>query len=115
MRPDQIAHICWHANSAYRQEVDEAPGLTWEESRASTVAGVMLLMIHPDHGPEDLHFAWMSRKLEEGWRYGAELDAGTKLHPCIRPWRQLKPEQQIKDKLFEAIARVLLPRLSGGA
>jgi len=44
------------------------------------------------------HDRWMTARLEEGWRYGPKKDDDAKTHPCLRPYDQLPPHEQDKDR-----------------
>lgn len=63
-----------------------------------------------DFSPETSHIAWMTRKLDEGWRWGEKKDEGFKLHPCLVPFKMLPKEQQAKDYIFRAVVHALKGR-----
>jgi hypothetical protein len=57
--------------------------------------------------PEQHHEAWRARLTALGWVYGERKDYEARTHPCLRPWRELPREQQVKDMVFLAVVREL--------
>jgi hypothetical protein len=57
------------------------------------------------------HASWMDYLYDSGWRYGAERDDRRRLHPSLRPWLQLTPEDQAKTRDGVANALRILNRL----
>jgi len=109
---EQIARVCHEANKAYCEATGGLPSLPWEEAKASAVEGVeKVLETLKTQGvvphPQASHNSWMSKKLRDGWRYGAEKSAEQKMHPCLLPWEELPKEEQVKDILFIQIVTAL--------
>lgn len=105
-RIDQIAQICHEANRAYCETIGDDSQPSWnlapDWQRESARMGVDLhLMGH--FGAEASHISWMKQKTDDGWVYGEVKDPEKKTHPCIRPFSELPPEQQMKDYLFRGI------------
>lgn len=112
MTPEAIAAVCHEANRRYCRETGDLSQKPWEEApwwqRQSAIAGVVMLMRHPDASCSFMHQTWMERKLTEGWKYGAVKNDQTKEHPCILPYDQLPVSQQRKDALFRGVAKALI-------
>lgn len=110
---DQVARVCHEANVAYCAVIGDFVQLDWDnetdELRASIIAGVQAIVDNPDMTAEGSHEKWMDYKKVEGWGYGAVKDVDKKLHPNLLPWDQLLDDQKLKDALFQAVARTLLP------
>jgi hypothetical protein len=111
---DTVAQICHEANAELCRAVnndhtqpswDDAPG--WQ--RASARLGVEFHLSHPDASPAASHESWMAQKQKEGWTYGLFKNPEAKEHPCMVPFEDLPPEQQMKDHLFRGIVHALRP------
>lgn len=95
---------CWgHGDTSHAPWAD-APD--WQ--KGSAASGVLALMKDPSLTPEQMHGNWMARKLEEGWTHGPTKDAEAKTHPCLVPYDELPPHEQLKDHLFHAVCRTLI-------
>ena len=108
----QIAKICHEANKAYCQALGDHSQKHWDDApewqRVSALKGVDFLASNPDAPPSASHDSWLEEKRRAGWKYGPVKDEGLKEHPCCVPYDQLPREQQLKDCLFQAIAKTLL-------
>ena len=60
---------------------------------------------------ENAHDLWAAQRLADGWTHGPKRDDAAKKHPCLVPYKDLPPEQKIKDGLFLAIVGALKPML----
>lgn len=111
-----IAKVCHEANRAYCQALGDDSQPSWEEApewqRQSAINGVNHVVNNADVPVSDLeansHASWLKEKLETGWKYGPVKDVEKKEHPCCVPHEQLPLEQQLKDRLFVAVACALL-------
>lgn len=109
---EDIARICHEANRAL-QAVQADPGIAvappWDdcgaEMQASVIDGVQGVL--NGNTPEESHQSWINFKEAHGWVYGEVKDEVAKTHPCLVPYDQLPPSQQIKDGLFSAIVTAL--------
>ena len=112
MRIEHIAHICHEANRAYCEAMGDLRHVEWHAAsgpqRDSVVAGVMEVVHNPAVTPEQLHERWVENKRLQGWTWGPEKDSMKKQHPCLVPYDQLPPRQQMKDHLFQAIVRTFI-------
>lgn len=108
-----IARICHEANRVYCMGLGDFSQSPWDRSpswqRVSACTGVVKLMENLGMPPEEIHESWRKHKRAAGWVYGEKKDAEAKTHPCMVPFEQLPPEQQMKDKIFRGICSVLLP------
>ena len=113
MQPEQIARICHEANRAYCIGLGDMSQLSWDEApewqRKSAIIGVKFTLANPDAKPSRSHESWLSEKELDGWRYGEVKDPVAKTHPCFVPYDDLPAEQKIKDHLFQAVVRAVVP------
>lgn len=116
MNYEAIARVCHMVNNAYCDAIKDKTQPSWkevnEQLKLSVIAGVKFLEANPDASPSEQHDAWMQNKLADGWVYGETKDEKQKTHPCLVPYEQLPLEQRVKDYLFQAVVRALLPLLS---
>jgi hypothetical protein len=64
-------------------------------------------MSNPDATPENSHEEWLKVKAFDGWVYGETKDPEKKIHPCMKPYRELPRDQRVKDYLFRAVVHSL--------
>ena len=57
--------------------------------------------------PMMLHENWCRFKEDHGWTYGPVKDEVALTHPCLVTYDELPADQQIKDRLFQAIVAAL--------
>ncbi len=106
-----ITEICARAahaaNRAYCQAIGDNTQLPWDEAadwqRESARKGVTGTLA--GNTPEQQHAAWCEDKRSQGWKHGPVKDAEKKTHPCMVPYEELPPEQQVKDHLYIAVVR----------
>lgn len=111
---EQIAHVVHEANRALQRITgDPVVSPTWLEApaqqRDSAMDGVRKAL--EGATPEELHEEWVRWKISRGWKYGRVKDEWGKTHPCIVPYADLPPEQQVKDRIFLAIVGALAEHL----
>lgn len=110
-----IAKTCHEANRGVCIAAGDMSQQAWEDApdwqRASCIEGVKFHVAHPGADSRASHDKWMSRKLREGWRYGAVKDAVAKTHPCLLPHNELPLHDKIKDDVFRAIVHGYLASL----
>lgn len=115
MNVDPIAKVCHEVNRAYCQSLGDNSQSTWEDApdwqKDSIRAGVRAILKNPATTPEQSHEGWLATKEAEGWVYGEVKDPVAKTHPCFLPYSELPPEQRLKDDLFGAVVRSMLPLL----
>ena len=108
---EKIAAVCHAANRQLCLALGDDSQVSWSEApwslRQSAIAGVAMLQENPDAPLNFVHENWRKFKAAQGWVYGAEKNDETKTHPCMVPYEELPPEQQVKDKLFKAIVIAL--------
>jgi len=44
------------------------------------------------------HNGWMKQKQQEGWTFAKVRDDSIRRHPLLRPYRELKGDEQEKDR-----------------
>lgn len=112
---DLVASVAHEVNRAYCAFLFDYSQLPWADAsdgiKASARSGVEFHLANPDAGPDASHNAWMAHKVAAGWVFGPVKDEAAKTHPCIVPFEELPPEQQVKDHLFRAVVHALAPAL----
>lgn len=113
MEAIDIARVCHEANRAL-QTIQADPtnpvSVPWDELDDETVASAVQGVQHRlDTGasPEEMHENWCTFKRDTGWVFGEVKDMDAKTHPCLVPYDELPPSQQVKDHLFSAIVDAL--------
>lgn len=114
----QIAKLCYEANRAYcqimeddsaylsaRVRLDVPPpwGEASEHVVRSVIEGVEYHRANPHAGASDSHENWLAFKRREGWTYGEQKSEPFKTHPLIVPYADLDVSHKLKDHLFVAI------------
>ena len=106
-----IAKVCHDANRAWCAANDDHSQPAWDDAPDwqidSAIDGVEHALKYPDAKPDDSHFNWWTRKIEDGWMYGEVKGPVAKTHPCMIPYAELREFQRKKDALFLAIVRAL--------
>lgn len=109
---ERIAEMCHEANRLYCLMLGDDSQKAWPGAphwqKQSAIAGVVRLRNDPMLSPAQVHSSWMEQKVSEGWKYGPVKDQDAKEHPCIVLYKDLPPEQRVKDRLFRGIALALL-------
>lgn len=112
---ETIARVAHAANKEHCKVFNDFSHRDWEDcteaQRESIRSGVRFLVDNPDAGPDAQHNAWLADKEVLGWTYGPEKDIAKKLHPCMKPWKELPDHQRMKDVLFASVVRGLLKGL----
>lgn len=110
MNVEQVAETCHEANRVLQRHLGEPVAREWsdfsEREREGVIAGVELAL-SGESDPSKMHESWVLGKLEDGWRYGPELDREAKTHPNLLPYHELDKNQWAKDDLFLAIISAL--------
>jgi hypothetical protein len=85
--------------------------VAWEDTdegyRQGLVAGVQNYVDNAELTPEQDHASWLEQKLADGWTYGEAPDVDAKLHPLVRPFAELSPEQRAKSILPHVVVHAL--------
>lgn len=112
MTPEQIACVCHEANRGLQRAMPTS-GIPvaeqWDLFPADQQVGVISGVRKAQAGatPEELHEAWCSDKVADGWSFGLMKSAEQKTHPCLLPYSELPEVQKVKDRLFAAIVVAL--------
>lgn len=113
---EDVARACHELNRTLCRELGDYSHKLWHDApdwqRSSACEGVTAIAEGNITRPSDSHAAWSKRKRSEGWVYGEVKDPEAKTHPCLVPFDDLPPEQQLKDHLFFQTAKHLL-RMKG--
>jgi len=108
---DKIAETCHEINRVYCEGIGDISQPKWKDApewqRESARKGVLFRMTNRNAGPSNSHENWLKDKIADGWVWGEVKDPELKTHPCIRPYRQLPKEQQVKDDLFCTLVKLL--------
>jgi len=106
-------------NRAYCLSLGDDSQAPWADApewqRESAVKGVEFHVTNPDVDASASHDSWMAQKVADGWVYGEVKDADKKTHPCIVPFAELPPSQQLKDVLFKATVHAVYPGFASAA
>jgi hypothetical protein len=109
---EQTAQVVHAAHCALNIALaDPAPDGPWETLSGAHRQQVIrrVALIEQGYGPEAIHEVWADEMTALGWVLGEVKDpcATPRTHPCLRPWRELPPDQQRKDTQAVAIVRNL--------
>ena len=111
MEIEEIARTCHEVNRGLCLALGDFSQKLWEDApewqRESAINGVKSVQDGNDL-PGESHRSWADEKVAAGWVYGEVKDEDAKTHPCLVPFEDLPPEQQLKDHLFVTTAKVLL-------
>jgi hypothetical protein len=110
MSIEVAARVCHEAIRALQQATgDPEPVPSWdaatEEQRRSTILSVGRALAGAS--PEQVHDEWRADRDAQGWTWGPVKDSRARRHPCLLPYDQLPPVQQVKDKLFLAVVAAI--------
>lgn len=112
MKIVDVAKIVYQANVAYHETFEPWQKRKWgelaEHEQASYINGVKFFLKNPDAPEEKLHNVWMKTRIMEGWSYDEKYDPFNKVHPYLKPFKQLRPEQQFKDYLFKGLLNLFI-------
>ncbi|WP_261665431.1 RyR domain-containing protein [Deinococcus sp. Marseille-Q6407] len=112
-----LAHIAHEANRAYCRATGDDSQPAWDDApdwqRASALKGIEGAL--SGNTPQQSHESWLAEKEATGWVYGEVKDPEAKTHPCMVPYDQLPPEQQLKDHLYLSVVKAAAGALDSGA
>jgi hypothetical protein len=86
---------------------DTAPA--WQ--RETVIEGVQAILDGRVTGAGDSHRAWSEKKVSDGWIHGPVKDPEAKTHPCLVPFEDLPPYQQLKDHIFFQTVKHMIQEL----
>lgn len=108
VRIEAIAEACHEVNRVIQKEqrasgISVAPPwyLVSAEMKSSVMEGVVGILAGKT--PAESHEAWCEFKREHGWTYGEVKDENARTHPCLVPYKDLPPDQKLKDQVFQAV------------
>lgn len=109
---EHAARLGHEVNRAYCRALGDESQPPWDEApawqRESALAGVHAIAEGRVTEPHHSHISWMEEKVRDGWTYGPTKDADAKTHPCLVPFDELPPDQQMKDHLFLDVVKAVL-------
>lgn len=62
---------------------------------------------HIDKTSEEIHNAWLSVMLSDGWIYGPTKEVTTKEHPGMLRWHRLPDSHKKKEELLVTLIKVM--------
>jgi hypothetical protein len=105
----ELAKVCHQANKAICEAYGDFSQKDWDNAeewqKNSVIKGVEFAKNNPDAPASAQHDAWSKDKIADGWVYGTIKDTEKKTHPCLVPFSELPPQQQVKDYVFKAIVK----------
>ena len=107
-----IAEIAHNTIMLYKAKLKQETIAWWDtpkETKDSVLAGVEYVMNNPHTTGEQQHQAWVKYKKDTGWIWGAEIDSKLKTHPNMVAYSKIPEHERIKDELFIAVVKALLP------
>ena len=111
-QPEFVARVAHEVNRAYCRGMYDEYVPAWKDApqwqKDSAMLGVQLHTDNPDASEAASHESWMAQKVADGWTYGPNKDPVNKKHPCMVPYKELPPEQQVKDYLFRGVVHALV-------
>lgn len=106
------AKVNHEVSNAMKSFYGEAKGKAFdklsEEEVHELVVACTAVGENPNMSPADVHQLWVDAKLRKGWKQGEVLDQNAMTHPCLVPYEQLSPEDQVKDVIFLAVIKAML-------
>lgn len=104
---EKIARVCHQVTRSICACFGQPALPAWEDApawmRDSAKDGVRFHTTNPDASPSASHDNWAAMRIAQGWVYGPIKDEEAKTHPCLVPFEDLSPSQQVKDHVFRAI------------
>lgn len=98
----ELARIVHGAHVQYNVILgDNAPDPPWDAlgGRHQKQIADRVRSIREGKGPAQIHQEWIDEMARWGWKYGEVKDPIARTHPCMRPYDELSPDQQAKDRL----------------
>lgn len=103
---DQAAQLAHEANRVYCESIGDTSQVSWTDApnwqRDSARNGVRFIW-DGTRTAEQSHENWLEEKRNAGWSYGPVKDVENKRHPAFLPYKDLPPEQKIKDTIFRSV------------
>jgi len=112
MTDEELARIVHSAHVAYNIILgDNAPDSPWDalSFRHQEQVARRVKSIRQGHGAAQIHAEWVDEMKRWGWKLGDVKDPAKKTHPCLRPYDELPPEQQDKDRMAVNLVLTFMP------
>jgi len=94
MTDEQIAHVCYEANRAYCDAINDLVPTRWDDLaddlKQSAIRGVQFTLQNAST-PQLQHEAWRTERIAQGWVHGPVLDRAQKIHPNLIDYNDLPP------------------------
>lgn len=107
---EQIAIVAHNTNIEYCKALGTV-GVPWskrsEAERKGAVEAVKTLVSNSKVTPEELHEAWSSTKIEDGWKYAPVTDIKKKENSLLVPYSELSLNNKAKGHIFRGVVMSL--------
>lgn len=109
--PDLIeaaAHAAHEANRAFAKLLGDTSHKAWDTlntSEKSLAKMSVMMILNEGTTPDVLHETWRAKMVSEGWNYGPIKNATARIHPALRPYAELDPEQRYKNEMFCTVVK----------
>ena len=107
-----IARIAYETVSQLAESIGIPGYLAWKDLDDREIYGflrsVVFVIDYPMTTPDSLHNAWVQVKIDDGWKYGDEIDRRKKLHNHLQSFGYLTPFQRAEYFVFLAVVKSLL-------
>jgi hypothetical protein len=108
-----VARVCWEANRALQVRDGEIfPDEPWDAAPEWRRNAVMSIVDGIFRGnikdAEQAHNHWWTWMATRQWECGDMKDPELRVHPSLRPWKDLTPRQQLAQRLNIHICQEVL-------
>lgn len=107
---EQVARVCHDViTSLQAVQGDPVPSGPWvsELPERRKIVVEMVRSARAGITPRESHANWVREMAALGWTYGPAKDPVRKTHPNMRDYRDLPPDQRVKDRVVLAVVTAM--------